>query len=119
MASKLDPSASLRSWPVQAIALKGIGAELHVRFKFFLHLAVGLATPQKPFRDRPQIGSNHWSSLLRPGSQSGRNGRSRALPPVRFFPHPFTPFPRKLVKFCPPVLFRFPPPRLPQSLPPN
>jgi hypothetical protein len=45
VASKLDPGASLRFWPVQAIALKGIGAELHVRFKLFLHLAVGLATP--------------------------------------------------------------------------
>jgi hypothetical protein len=43
--SKLDPGASLRFWPIQAIALKGIGAELHVRFKFFLHLAVRLATP--------------------------------------------------------------------------
>jgi hypothetical protein len=45
VASKLDPSASLRFWPVQTIALKGIGAELHVRFKFLLHLAVRLATP--------------------------------------------------------------------------
>ena len=45
VASKLDPGASLRLWPVQAIALKGIGAELHVRLKFFLHLSVRLATP--------------------------------------------------------------------------
>ena len=109
MASKLDPGVSLRFWPVQAIALKGIGAELHVRFKFFLHLAVGLATPQKPFRDRPQIGSDHCSSLLRSRRQSCRNGRSRALPPVRFFPQPFTALRRKLVKFCPPVVFRFSP----------
>jgi hypothetical protein len=45
VASKLDPGASLRLWPVQAIALKRICAELHVRFKFFLHLAGRLATP--------------------------------------------------------------------------
>jgi hypothetical protein len=45
VASKLDPGASLRLCPVQAIALKGNCAELHVSFKFFLHLAVRLATP--------------------------------------------------------------------------
>src|SRR4029077_19235734 len=56
------------------------------------------------------------SCPLWPRRQGGGDRRDRAFPPVRFFLQPFTPLRRQLVKFGPPVVFRFPPLRLEQSL---